>query len=218
MDFLDATRRGYDATAREYADAFHHHLDDKPLERAMLGAFAGYVQATGNHRVADVGCGTGATTAILHDLGIDAAGSDLSPGMIGQAKALNPHLRFAVGSMTAVDSPDASVGGVCAWYSTIHVPDAVLPEVFAEFRRVLVPGGVALLAFQAGEGSRLLTEAFGVEVDLEFRRRTPAFVTGALDSAGLAVFAEAVRAAEPGGIESTPQAFLLARRVAAVTR
>jgi hypothetical protein len=120
--------------------------------------------------------------------------------------------------MTDVDTPTASIGGVCAWYSTIHVPDAVLHEVFAEFRRVLAPGGVVLLAFQAGEGSRLLTEAFGVPVDLEFRRRTPAFVTGALESAGLTVFAEAVRAAEPGGIESTPQAFLLARRVADVTR
>jgi SAM-dependent methyltransferase len=218
VDFLDATRRGYDATAREYADAFHHHLDDKPFERSMLAAFAGYVQATGNQRVADVGCGTGATTAILHGLGIDAVGSDLSPGMIEQARALNPDLRFSVGSMTDVDSADASVGGVCAWYSTIHVPDEALAGVFAEFRRVLVPGGVALLAFQSGEGSRLLTEAFGVTVDLEFRRRTPSFVTGALASAGLSVFAEAVRAAEPGGIESTPQAFLLARRVADVTR
>jgi SAM-dependent methyltransferase len=217
VDFLDATRRGYDATAREYADAFHHHLDDKPFEQSMLAAFAGYVRATGNHRVVDVGCGTGATTAILHGLGIDAVGSDVSPGMIEQARALNPDLRFAVGSMSAVDAADASVGGVCAWYSTIHVPDDALAGVFGEFRRVLVPGGVALLAFQAGEGSRLLTEAFGVTVDLEFRRRTPSFVTAVLASAGLTVFAEAVRAAEPGGIESTPQAFLLARRVADVT-
>jgi hypothetical protein len=31
----------------------------------------------------------------------------------------------------------ADVGGVCAWSSTIHVPDSHLAEVFSQFHRVL---------------------------------------------------------------------------------
>ena len=56
-----------DVTAAAYADRFHRHLDDKPLDRAMLSGFAGLVGADGD--VADVGCGTGATTAILTEAG-----------------------------------------------------------------------------------------------------------------------------------------------------
>lgn len=210
--FLDRTRDGYDRTAAGYAAAFHHHLDDKPLDLAMLTAFT--AMAPANQQVLDIGCGTGATTAIIADHGADVFGIDLSPNMIAQARALNPEIDFAVGSMTALDLPDHSVGGVCAWYSVIHIPDGDLPAVFAEFHRVLIPGGVALLAFQIGEVPRHLTEAFGETVDLTFHRRRPETVAALLAEAGLPVQAQLVRVPEAGGVESTPQGYLIARKPA----
>jgi ubiquinone/menaquinone biosynthesis C-methylase UbiE len=212
VDFLDRTRTGYDATAAEYATRFDRHLDERPVERAMLAAFAELVRATGHPTVADVGCGTGATTRILRDLGLAPTGIDLSPNMIDQARRRAPDLEFSVGSMTELDLSDACVGGVCAWYSTIHVPDSHLPMTFGEFHRVLAPGGVALLAFQVGDQPRHLTDAFGVSVDLVFHRRTPAAVGSALAEAGLPVYCQTVREANDDGVESTPQAFLIARK------
>jgi ubiquinone/menaquinone biosynthesis C-methylase UbiE len=214
VDYLRATRAGYDATAAEYASRFHHHLDDKPVELAVLSAFAGLVRASGDSTVVDVGCGTGATTAILHDHGVAVRGIDLSPNMIEQARRINPHLTFSVGSMTDLDLPDASVGGLCAWYSVIHVPDTVLPQVFSEFHRVLAAGGLLLLAFQVGDRPRRLTEAFGIAVTLEFHRRAPAAVAAALEAAGFGVYLQTVREADDDGLESTPQAFLIARKTA----
>ena len=41
-------------------------------------------------------------------------GIDLSPGMIEVARRTYPGLRFEVGSMLALDLPDASLGGVLA--------------------------------------------------------------------------------------------------------
>lgn len=111
-DFLAMTRDRYDRTAAAYAERFHHHLDDKPLDLAMLAAFAALVAGTSNRRVIDVGCGTGATTAILAVHGLDTLGIDLSPNMISQARRLNPHLTFCSGSMLKLDLPDADVGGV----------------------------------------------------------------------------------------------------------
>lgn len=212
MTYLDATRRGYDATAREYAARFHDHLDRLPVDLAMLSAFAGLVRATGRCDVLDVGCGTGATTAILRDHGLTPVGIDLSPNMIDEARRFNPDLTFEVGTMTALDVDDEAVGGLCAWYSTIHVPDHHLPQVFAEFRRVVAPGGVVLLAFQVGDEPRRLSEAFGVPVDLEFHRRRPGAVAAQLTEVGFEVYARTVREPEAAGIESTPQAFLLAVR------
>jgi ubiquinone/menaquinone biosynthesis C-methylase UbiE len=212
LDYLDRTRAGYDATAAEYATRFDRHLDERPVERAMLAAFADLVRATGHTAVADVGCGTGAATRILRDLGLSPTGIDLSPNMIDQARLRAPDVDFRVGSMTELDLPDAGVAGVCAWYSTIHVPDSHLPTAFGEFHRVLTPGGVALLAFQVGDRPRHLTEAFGVAVDLVFHRRTPDAVGSALAAAGLPVSCQTVREAHDDGVESTPQAFVIARK------
>jgi SAM-dependent methyltransferase len=212
MSYLDATRAGYDATAREYSERFHHHLDDLPVDLAMLSAFAGLVHATGRRNVLDVGCGTGATTAILRDHGLAPTGIDLSPNMIAEARRLNADVPFDVGTMTSLTAADESTGGVCAWYSIIHVPDTDLPAVFAEFARVLAPGGIVLVAFQVGDVPRRLSEAFGVQVDLEFHRRRPEAVGALLADAGLRVRVRTVREPDGDTIESTPQAYLLADR------
>ena len=216
MDYLDATRAGYDATAAAYADRFHDLLDRRPVERAMLGAFADLVLSSGRRTVADVGCGTGATTALLARLGTAPTGIDRSPNRVDAARRRNPHLPFLTGSMTELDLADESVGGVCAWYSTVHLPEAALPVALAQFHRVLVPGGAVLLAFQVGDGSRRLVEAFGTAVDLEFHRRRPAAVDEALRAAGLIPYSLTVREPdddiEGDGVATLPQAFLLARK------
>lgn len=211
-EFLRHIREGYDRTAGPYAARFHDHLDGKPVDRAMLLAFAGLVTMGDNTRVADVGCGTGATTRILRDLSVQPLGVDLSPEMIREARQRSSGLDFIVGSMTDLNLDDNSVGGVCAWYSIIHTPDDHLASVFAEFYRVLTPGGVVLLAFQIGDEPRLLAKAFGHDVDLTFYRRTTEFVESLLAQSGLRMYARLVREAEDDGLESTPHAYLIARK------
>ncbi|MBY8851225.1 class I SAM-dependent methyltransferase [Saccharothrix longispora] len=142
---LRATADAYDAVAVRYAELPRHDLDGVPLDRAVLAAFADHVRDAGP--VAEVGCGPGRVTAHLRDLGLDAFGVDLSPVMVDLARAAYPDLRFEVGSMDALDLPDGSLHGVLSWYSVIHVPPADLAACFAEFRRVLVPGGHLLLGF-----------------------------------------------------------------------
>jgi SAM-dependent methyltransferase len=208
LDFLQRTRDGYDRTAAMYAERFHGHLDDKPLDRAMLTGFAGLVN---RGVVADIGCGTGATSRMLADAGLDVAGIDLSPNMIAVARRLNPDLRFHVGSMTSLDFDDGHLDGICAWYSVIHIPDDQLPQVFSEFRRVLRPGGWLLMAFQVGEQPREFKQAFGEQVSLTFYRRQPDAVALLLDAAGLEPYAGLVREPDDDNFESTPQAYLIAR-------
>lgn len=92
--FLERTRDGYDRTAGLYAERFHDYLDDKPVDLAMVSAFAGLVSMGGHERVVDVGCGTGVTTAKLRSSGIDAFGIDLSPKMIAEAFGQRVDLTF----------------------------------------------------------------------------------------------------------------------------
>ena len=103
----------------------------------------------------------GRITAHLRQLGVDAFGIDLSPGMIEVARRDHPGLRFDLGSMTDLALADASMAGLVAWYSLIHVPDDEISPVFAHFQRVLRPGGPLLLSFHVGDESQLKTQGYG---------------------------------------------------------
>lgn len=208
-DFLDDTRRSYDATADDYATWLAGELAAKPFDRGVLAVFAELVRGP----VTDVGCGPGRITAHLHELGVEVSGVDLSPGMLAVARRAYPHLRFAEATMTALPIEDGTLGGVVAWYSTIHVPDSHLPVALAEFRRVLHDGGLLQLAFHVGTTPVHLATSRGHDVALTFHRRRPEAVAELLRDNGFTIQAQLVRAPDRGGPypEDTPQAYLLAR-------
>ncbi|WP_329376350.1 class I SAM-dependent methyltransferase [Streptomyces sp. NBC_01351] len=221
---LSSVRASYDTVAVDYARLLGPELSGRPLDRAMLAAFAEYVRGDrrgvdrseghprgGGRAVADVGCGPGRVTAHLDGLGVPTFGIDLSPAMVAVARRTYPGLRFEVGAMAALDIADGVLGGVLAWYSTVHTPPAELPAVFAEFARVLAPGGHALIAFKAGDDRKVrLEHAYGHPVDLDVYWTPPDLIAGLLAGAGLAEVGRLVR--EPGENENCPQGFLLARK------
>ncbi|QGV77454.1 class I SAM-dependent DNA methyltransferase [Streptomyces ficellus] len=211
-DYVQDTRRSYDAIATDYEAFAAGDLDARPMDRAMLAAFADTVRDAGGGRVAEIGCGTGRITGHLHSLGLDVFGIDLSPGMLEVARRAYPHLRFDEGSMTGLDLADGALGGVVAWYSLIHVEPGQVPDVLDGFHRVLAPGGHLLLAFQVGDEPLRLTEAFGRTVALDLHRWSPDRLAGLLTGAGFTVEVRMLREAHL--TERTPQACLLARKPA----
>ncbi|RZS34789.1 methyltransferase family protein [Herbihabitans rhizosphaerae] len=211
-EFLDAARTAYDTMAEGYTERFGNSLAELPMDRALLTLFAELVRPSGRP-VADVGCGFGHLTAFLHELGVPVFGVDLSPEMLKIARRRYPGRRFEQGSMTALDLSDGELGGLVAMYSVIHVPPAHRPAVFAEFHRVLAPGGQLLIAFQVGDEPLHLAEAFGHTIGLNFHRLQPEVITAQLADAGLAVHATIVREPSPPR-EKTRQAYLLAGKPA----
>ncbi|MFE4024371.1 class I SAM-dependent methyltransferase [Streptomyces sp. NPDC059101] len=186
--WMEDTRTSYDTVAASYADLTRHLLDETPEERAVLALFADLVSTQGGGPVADVGCGTGRITAYLCQLGMDAFGIDLSPGMIEVARSDHPGLRFDLGSMTDLDLADGSVAGLIAWYSLIHVPDDEIGLVFEHFRRVVRPGGPLLLSFHIGDESRLKTEGYGGHpMNVYVHRRQHGQMIAWLNNAGFSV-------------------------------
>lgn len=204
---LAATAEAYDAVAARYADFVRGELDDLPLDRAVLAAFADYVRAAGVGPVAELGCGPGRITAHLRDLGLDVFGLDLSPAMIDLARSAYPGLRFEVGSMDALELADGELRGIVSWYSVIHATPPELPAYFAEFARVLAPGGHLLVAFFESGGGPVT--AFDHKVAPAFR--WPVDDLAAL--AGEAGFAEVGRMLrEPREQERFRRGHLLLRR------
>jgi ubiquinone/menaquinone biosynthesis C-methylase UbiE len=197
-DWLEDTRTSYDTVAVSYAGLLRESLAGEPFQRGILALFAELVRARGNGPVADIGCGPGRITAHLRSLGLDAFGIDLSPATIDVAQRDHPGLRFEVGSMTSLELADDSLTGLLAWFSLIHVPDDEVPEVLAEFSRVLRPGGALLLGFHAGEGTELKTEGYGGHpMKVYVHRRSPARIANWLNAAGFTVEAEMKHHAAP---------------------
>lgn len=211
---LRATRTGYDLIAEQYAELFREQLGRAPLDRALLAGFAEIVgRDHPDRRVLDVGSGPGVVTAHLEHLGLAVRGIDLSPAMVGLARREHPGIAFDVGEMSRLDAPDADLAGVVAWYSLIHVPERLRPGVLAEFHRVLRPGGYMLVAFQVGQDTLHLDEAFGHEISLDFHRLEPDVVGGLLARAGFDLVARLVRAPDDDGAAAkVPQAFLIASK------
>ncbi|MFD4527406.1 methyltransferase domain-containing protein [Streptomyces sp. NPDC058470] len=213
-DALGATRDGYDAAALTYAQLFRDTLRDRPLDRAILGAFAEVVHAGGDGRVADLGCGPGHITAHLDELGLTAFGVDASPAMIELARRAHPGLRFDVGSMAALDIADGALGGVLSRWSIIHTPPQELPVVLAEFHRVLAPGGHLLLGFSASEDPSHPTQLFDHTVAPAYRW-WPDHLATLLRESGLAEVARMIREPEPTDRRQFREIHLLARKAQA---
>ncbi|MET8506976.1 class I SAM-dependent methyltransferase [Streptomyces sp. NPDC004787] len=212
QDWLADTRTSYDTVAAAYTESVRDLLDRTPYERAMLAVFAEAVRASGGGPVADLGCGPGRIAAHLHGLGLDVRGIDLSPAMVALARREHPGLDFRVGSMTALDLPDASMAGLVAWYSLIHVPDPELDGTLGHFHRVLRPYAPLLLAFHAGEETRLKTEGYGGHaMRLHVHLRDPDALADRLKAAGFAVEARLTLTSA----ESAHGAVVVARRAAA---
>lgn len=151
---------GYDALAvaqREIARRLFERLDPVRLEP---------------QRIVDLGCGTGASLAALHERYPRAqiVGADLSPAMLAQARRaqakhawLLPFLRRARAQLVAADAcalplPASSVGLV--WSNLmLHWLEDPLP-VFREAHRVLENDGLLMFSTFGPDTLRELRSAF----------------------------------------------------------
>lgn len=176
---------GYNRVAEEYARHIYEELQYKPLDRELLDRFAGRVRGEG--LVCDLGCGPGQVARYLHDKKVEVCGVDLSPGMLEQARRLNPDIAFMQGDMLALPVADESWAGIAAFYAIVNFPPADLTAVMREMRRVLRPGGWLLLSFHVGEEIEHVEDLWGCKTCLDFYFFRVDQVTTAIRTAGLEI-------------------------------
>jgi ubiquinone/menaquinone biosynthesis C-methylase UbiE len=90
-------------------------------------------------RVADLGCGSGVFTDLLHKLGYNAVGLDISPKLIALGRAKYPNVEFHEGDVEQLPFPTESLDGVLLSGLVHHLPDP--SRCAGEVFRVLKPGG-----------------------------------------------------------------------------
>ncbi|HBX82364.1 MAG: class I SAM-dependent methyltransferase [Propionibacteriaceae bacterium] len=143
---IQAVREAYAARVREYVDAVGSMEDADVIDQKYVLAWSASLRG----KVLDVGCGPGQWTNFLHGHGVDVEGVDPVPGFIADARSRYPNARYRMGRAEDLQTSDASLGGVLAWYSLIHTDPAEIHGPLAEFARCLMPGGGLALGFFVG--------------------------------------------------------------------
>lgn len=182
---MAAIRAGYDCVADEYARRFFNELQNKPLDRELLNRFAREVAHRG--KVCDMGCGPGHIARFLRDAGARIFGLDLSPGMLRQARHLNPDISFRQGNMMSLELEDGALAGIVAFYAIVNIAKKKLPLVFREMARALRPGGLLLLAFHIGDQIVHVEEFLGQSISMDFFFFQPVEIRKQLEEAGFAI-------------------------------
>ncbi len=167
MHQLDEVKNCYDLTAEEYANVFYDELSHKPLDRLLLKRFADDNKQKG--KIADLGCGSGQTTAFLQQAGVaDLVGIDLSPEMVKHARRLNNEINFEVGNMLDLANENDEFGAVLAFYAIVHFNMEEIEKAFAEIYRTLKTSGQFLFSFHVGTEKNDLEEFLGQKVQITF--------------------------------------------------
>ncbi|MFO6465513.1 class I SAM-dependent methyltransferase [Jannaschia sp. KMU-145] len=132
----------YDAKAEDYAEAF-----DGPVPRD-LEDFADHLPPGG--RVLDLGCGPGAMSGWLADMGFAVEAWDASAEMVGRAGRWRgvEARQASFSDLTAEDAFD----GIWASFSLLHARRADLPDLIARIARACRPGGTVYVAMKIGTG------------------------------------------------------------------
>lgn len=206
----EAVARAYDERAGGYREVAGDLRLMDPRDRELIRRWRDETPGV----LLDAGCGPGHWTAFLHGddgtppgVGRDVEGIDLSAAFLHGARTRYPHLPFHRGSFQMLPQASGTVGGVLAWYSVIHTPPAELPDVFAEFARVLAPGGSLLLGFFVGEPRVAFAHAVAPAFFWDAEALSPL-----LAAAGLELQWSETRERDSGEISSRPHGALRARR------
>ncbi len=127
------TGEGYRAWAENYDQPGNGLIDlEQPVVQDILDSLP-------RGTALDAACGTGRHTEYLASLGHEVIGMDSSPEMLAAARAKIPGGDFRQGDLHQLPAPDRCADLVVCALALTHVPD--LAPVFAEFARVLRPGG-----------------------------------------------------------------------------
>jgi SAM-dependent methyltransferase len=200
----------YDLVADRYADQFRDELDHKPFDRHWLDRFAALTQGIGP--VCDLGCGPGHVAAYLRDRGCDVVGADFSEGMLRQARRLNPSIEFQRQDMLELTFPPDALGGIAAFYAIVHFTLDQAEVAFREFRRVLAPGGFALLSFHIGDEPKHVDEFLGMPVAIDFAFFDPDDIVDRLTTAGLDIEEVTIRYPYRDVEYPSKRAYILSRK------
>jgi len=143
MDFKETVKAGYNAIADRYLAERTRDSEDVRLLSDLTA------RLPANARILDAGCGAGVPVAQILSQRFQVIGVDFSQAQIELARKHVPNVEFICQDMTELGFPNDKFDAICSYYAIIHIPRDEHQSLFANFYRMLKPGGLALLCLGA---------------------------------------------------------------------
>jgi predicted TPR repeat methyltransferase len=147
----------------DYAGTFDKHLvknlnyrGPELLHAAVRRAYAAYGQKLSCKRILDLGCGTGLVAQAFAGAYAAIEGVDLSPRMLAAARKTRLYDRLHEADLLGFLKGQGERSADLVVAADVFVYLAALDKVFAEVRRVLVPGGFFAFTVQAHTGESMI--------------------------------------------------------------
>ena len=109
---------------------------------------------------ADIGCGAGRDTAWLAENGFQASGFDASPGLLDEARAAYPGLKFQQANLPELDGIErGAYQNVLCETVIMHLEPARISEAMASLIELLRPDGTLYVSWRVTEHESLRDKA-----------------------------------------------------------
>lgn len=194
-------REAYDAAAVTYHSMFCDELAGKPFDRRLLDRFAAAIPPCSH--VLDAGCGPCAQIGErLHDRGAEVIALDISLQCVRLARGHHRPFTLMQADFAALPFANGSFAGVVSYYSIVHTAKSDVDHLFREFRRVLRPSGLLLVAVKEGSDEEVVHSFLGSDSDVIFSRFTTEEVSGSFKRNGFDLIALEERDPYPTEIQN----------------
>lgn len=106
-------------------------------------------------KVLEIGSGGGRDAKELIAKGYDYTGTDISQGLLEEAKKANPGAKFLQQSVYDLDFPKNTFDGFWASAVLLHIPKGRIDEALGRLHSVIRNNGVGFISIKQGEGQKI---------------------------------------------------------------
>jgi 2-polyprenyl-3-methyl-5-hydroxy-6-metoxy-1,4-benzoquinol methylase len=143
----ELTKQTYNKTAKKWASLHHRHgfwaAEMKQLQQLLPSG-----------RVLEVGAGAGRDAKELLEHGYQYVGTDISSGLLNEARKVNPGAEFQEISIYDLNFSGLFDGFWCAAV-LVHIPKSRINEALSAIRHNIRKGAVGFIATKEGAGEQM---------------------------------------------------------------
>lgn len=118
-------------------------------------------------KIIDIGSGGGRDAKELINHGYDYTGTDVSKGLLAEAKKNNPGATFLFQSVYDFNFPNETFDGFWASAVLLHIPKNRIDEALSSIYRILKPGAIGFISLKKGSDEKFVE---GDHVGIQYKR------------------------------------------------
>lgn len=144
----EQTMKTYDTSASNWASKHSS-------ERFWGGEMDKFGELLPKGKIVEIGSGGGRDAKELIAKGYEYTGTDISQGLLEEARKANPDATFLHQSVYDLDFPDDTFDGFWASAVLLHIPKDRIDEALGRLHSVVRNDGVGFISIKKGEGQKI---------------------------------------------------------------